>query len=134
MALCSVTSDGCRARKQPRARSPRFEFHMQAKAALLACEALEQLETSEWHDGYEGPLRTLQLSVSLPQQADAAARGALARDVSWRKSVISSFLGSVGSALSGGSMKGSVRESLYAVDLIEVRRELGLVRRRLGRK
>ena len=66
-----------------------------APSVLLGLESLDALSCSEWGRDAATPTRTLQVSLALPQH-DAARRGGLVRDGSWRKTSLSSLLGAAG--------------------------------------
>ena len=66
-----------------------------APSVLLGLESIDALTCSEWGRDSATPTRTLQVSLALPQH-DAARRGGLVRDGSWRKTSLSSLLGAAG--------------------------------------
>jgi len=85
------------------------DFRAQAQHALLSLECVEAISTSDWSPGESAPVRTLQVSLSMPQH-DASQRGALLNDSSWRKTGLASLFG-----------RPAVRkENVYVVDLLEV--------------
>ena len=87
------------------------EFRSRAQTTLISLETIEAVSTSEWLPDQTSPVRTLMVSLSMPQN-DASQRGAVLHDSSWKKSGLSSLFN-----------RGK-KESMLVFDLLEVFREL----------
>ena len=100
----------------------------QASAALLGAVSLEGLTLSEWDESATAPVRTLQLTLSMPLD-DIASRGSLLKERSWRKTTLASVfggqqgggMGGMGGVLGGMFGKQPRREVMYVAELLEVR-------------